>query len=241
MADPSNFDGPFLYYDPSGQYEFIVMSISAFLDVSKVPLKYRKTLSIKTKEWCAEIDEKYIQSVFKDRANGFIGFLTNSETLQELGVVMFSDMRPNKSQLIIHFLCGRGAGKMILDLFNKHVIEHGKKLRAEGHVPKGQEDRVTVSLDALNVDKVIDFYKKMGYIEDGAEHDGVIKMSKPIIIPPSGGGRRTRRRSKTGKTIRMKRGEHHHLFRVLRNPTRRALNAELRKQQKELRERGLKG
>jgi len=54
----------------------------------------------------------------------------------------------------------------------------------------------------------------------------------------SEGGRRTRR------TIRMKKGEylreHHHLFRVLRNPTRRALNAELRRQQKELRERGLK-
>jgi hypothetical protein len=54
-----------------------------------------------------------------------------------------------------------------------------------------------------------------------------------------------RRTAKTGKTIRMEKGEylreHHHLFRVLRNPTRRALNAELRKQQKELRERGLKG
>jgi hypothetical protein len=50
---------------------------------------------------------------------------------------------------------------------------------------------------------------------------------------------------RTAKTIRMKKGEyireHHHLFRVLRNPTRRALNAELRRQQKELRERGLKG
>lgn len=55
--------------------------------------------------------------------------------------------------------------------------------------------------------------------------------------------RRTRRR--TARTIRMKKGEylreHHHLFRVLRNPTRRALNAELRAQQKELRERGLRG
>jgi hypothetical protein len=54
-----------------------------------------------------------------------------------------------------------------------------------------------------------------------------------------------RRTAKTGKTIRMEKGEylreHHHLFRVLRNPTRRALNTELRKQQKELRERGLKG
>jgi hypothetical protein len=58
--------------------------------------------------------------------------------------------------------------------------------------------------------------------------------------------RRTRRRTRrTVKTIRMKKGEylreHHHLFRVLRNPTRRALNAELQKQQKELKERGLKG
>jgi len=53
------------------------------------------------------------------------------------------------------------------------------------------------------------------------------------------------RRRRTVRTIRMKKGEylreHHHLFRVLRNPTRRALNAELRAQQKELRERGLKG
>ena len=54
-----------------------------------------------------------------------------------------------------------------------------------------------------------------------------------------GGKRKTRR------TIRMKKGEylreHHHLFRVLQNPTRRALNAELRAQKRELRERGLKG
>jgi hypothetical protein len=58
----------------------------------------------------------------------------------------------------------------------------------------------------------------------------------------AGGRRRTRR---TVKTIRMKKGEylreHHHLFRVLRNPTRRALNAELRAQKRELKERGLKG
>jgi hypothetical protein len=43
----------------------------------------------------------------------------------------------------------------------------------------------------------------------------------------------------------MKKGEylreHHHLFKVLRNPTRRALNAELRAQKRELKERGLKG
>jgi hypothetical protein len=57
-----------------------------------------------------------------------------------------------------------------------------------------------------------------------------------------GGRRRTRRR--TSKTIRMKKSaylrEHHHLFRVLQNPTRRALNAELRDQKRELARRGLK-
>jgi hypothetical protein len=51
-------------------------------------------------------------------------------------------------------------------------------------------------------------------------------------------------RRKTSR-ICMKKGEylreHHHLFKVLRNPTRRALNAELRKQKRELRERGLRG
>jgi len=62
------------------------------------------------------------------------------------------------------------------------------------------------------------------------------------VGPEEGGRRRTRRRS---NTIRMKKSEylreHHHLFRVLRNPTRRALNAELRSQKRELKERGLKG
>ena len=61
-----------------------------------------------------------------------------------------------------------------------------------------------------------------------------------VKVPIYRGGKR-----KTRRTIRMKKGEylreHHHLFRVLRNPTRRALNAELRAQQKELRERGLRG
>lgn len=55
------------------------------------------------------------------------------------------------------------------------------------------------------------------------------------------GGKKKTRRNK----IVMEKGEylreHHHLFKVLRNPTRRALNAELRKQKRELRERGLKG
>lgn len=64
-----------------------------------------------------------------------------------------------------------------------------------------------------------------------------IKIRKLVL----GGGRRR----KTVKVLRMKKDEylreHHHLFRVLRNPTRRALNAELRKQKAELKERGLKG
>jgi len=59
------------------------------------------------------------------------------------------------------------------------------------------------------------------------------------------GGKRKTRRSKTVRTVRMKKGEylreHHHLFRVLQNPTRRALNAELRAQKRELKERGLRG
>jgi hypothetical protein len=52
-------------------------------------------------------------------------------------------------------------------------------------------------------------------------------------------------RRRTVRTVRMKKGEylreHHHLFKVLRNHTRRALKAELRAQKRELRERGLKG
>jgi hypothetical protein len=56
--------------------------------------------------------------------------------------------------------------------------------------------------------------------------------------------RKTRRRSKPA-TICMKKStylrEHHHLFKVLKNHTRRALKAELRAQKRELKERGLKG
>ena len=61
-------------------------------------------------------------------------------------------------------------------------------------------------------------------------------------VPIFAGGKRKTRRA---KTIRMKKSEylreHHHLFRVLQNPTRRALNAELRAQKRELKERGLRG
>jgi hypothetical protein len=64
-----------------------------------------------------------------------------------------------------------------------------------------------------------------------------------LKVPIYAGGKRKTRRNT--KTIRMKKGEylreHHHLFRVLQNPTRRALNAELRAQKRELKERGLKG
>lgn len=66
--------------------------------------------------------------------------------------------------------------------------------------------------------------------------DGLFHPLRPFR---RGGKRKTRR------TIRMKKGEylreHHHLFKVLQNPTRRALNAELRAQKRELKERGLKG
>lgn len=52
------------------------------------------------------------------------------------------------------------------------------------------------------------------------------------------------RRRRKAKTIRMKRSaylrEHHHLFKVLAHPTRRALLSELREQKRELKERGLK-
>ena len=68
-------------------------------------------------------------------------------------------------------------------------------------------------------------------------------VPSPAAPPATAGRRKTRRRR--SNTIRMKKSEylreHHRLFRVLRNPTRRALNAELRKQKKELKERGLKG
>ena len=70
-------------------------------------------------------------------------------------------------------------------------------------------------------------------IDNYLEYDGRV---------PIGGRRRTRRRK---GTICMKKSvylrEHHHLFKVLRNHTRRALKAELRAQKRELKERGLRG
>lgn len=67
----------------------------------------------------------------------------------------------------------------------------------------------------------------------------MIRDRRGVLHPIIGAKRKTRR------TIRMKKGEylreHHHLFKVLQNPTRRALNAELRAQKRELKERGLKG
>jgi hypothetical protein len=107
---------------------------------------------------------------------------------------------------------------------------------------------------------IVEFKNKFGFKDDDDEPvvdfpkeggNGLTKLDaygedigkqQPVNIRKltlRAGGRR-----KTARTIRMKKGEylreHHHLFRVLRNPTRRALNAELRRQQKELRERGLK-
>jgi hypothetical protein len=108
---------------------------------------------------------------------------------------------------------------------------------------------------------IVGFKNKFGFVDDDETNEvefpkeggnGLTELNasgddigkhQPVNIRKltlNAGGRR-----KTAKTIRMKKGEylreHHHLFRVLRNPTRRALNAELRRQQKELKERGLKG
>lgn len=84
----------------------------------------------------------------------------------------------------------------------------------------------------------------MGIVSSGLRRKRVVgfEIVNGVKVPIYAGGKRKTRRS---KTIRMKKSEylreHHHLFRVLQNPTRRALNAELRRQQKELKERGLKG
>jgi hypothetical protein len=77
---------------------------------------------------------------------------------------------------------------------------------------------------------------------------GVSSFDAILTAAPAAGRRRsrkTRRRSKTTTAICMKKSvylrEHHHLFKVLRKHTRRALKAELRAQKRELKERGLKG
>jgi hypothetical protein len=82
---------------------------------------------------------------------------------------------------------------------------------------------------------------------DEEEINPVLEKNYPGVIEskPGLGLRSILGGSHRNKTIRMKKSEylreHHHLFKVLRNPTRRALNAELRRQKRELRERGLKG
>ena len=70
----------------------------------------------------------------------------------------------------------------------------------------------------------VDFPKETGYltklVANGEDINGQPINIRKLTL--GGGGRR-----KAVKTIRMKKGEylreHHHLFRVLRNPTRRAL------------------
>jgi hypothetical protein len=85
----------------------------------------------------------------------------------------------------------------------------------------------------------------MGLVSSGLRRKRVVGFERVngVKVPIYAGGKRKTRRNT--KTIRMKKGEylreHHHLFRVLQNPTRRALNAELRAQKRELKERGLKG
>jgi hypothetical protein len=92
----------------------------------------------------------------------------------------------------------------------------------------------------------VDFPEETGDLTElyarGEDIDKQFINIRKLTVPATAKGGRRR---KTVKTIRMKKSEylreHHHLFRVLRNPTRRALNAELRKQKRELKERGLKG
>lgn len=92
--------------------------------------------------------------------------------------------------------------------------------------------------------ETVDFPKETGDLTElyakGNDINAETINIRKLTLKASNAGRR-----RTVKTIRMKKGEylreHHHLFRVLQNPTRRALNAELRKQQKELKERGLRG
>jgi hypothetical protein len=74
-----------------------------------------------------------------------------------------------------------------------------------------------------------------GLLDDGEVRIIIHKLK----LGSNGGGR------KTARTIRMKKGEylreHHHLFKVLSHPTKKKLLDELMAQQKELKERGLKG
>ena len=103
--------------------------------------------------------------------------------------------------------------------------------------PNFQEDNVNRYTDgrARPVERPVGKTYIWGLADDGEVRIVVYKLK----LGSNGGGR------KTARTIRMKKGEylreHHHLFKVLRNPTRRALNAELRAQKRELKERGLKG
>lgn len=139
----------------------------------------------------------------------------------------------------------------------RHVVDYVKSLIPEnrkGFTSKTTSDMVLVNAFKERIAKEHEILLEGGgvFTDPVSFSESVPKEFHTSYQMKSGGrhrgssSRRTRRtRRRTAKIIRMKKSdylrEHHHLFRVLRNPTRRALNAELRAQQKELKERGLKG
>jgi hypothetical protein len=134
-----------------------------------------------------------------------------------------------------------------------HVVDYVKSLIPENR--KGFTSRNTPNMVLVNAFKERIAKEHEILLEGGGVFTDPVSFSESVpkefhtsYQMKSGGRRRvssSRRTRRTVKIIRMKKSdylrEHHHLFRVLRNPTRRALNAELRAQQKELKERGLKG
>ena len=131
-----------------------------------------------------------------------------------------------------------------------HVVDYVKSLIPEnrnGFTSKTTSDMVLINEFKKRIGKEHEILLEGGgvFTEPISFGDAKPKEFHTSYQMKSGGRRPGSSRRRTVKIIRMKKGEylreHHHLFRVLRNPTRRALNAELRRQQKELRERGLKG
>jgi hypothetical protein len=141
-----------------------------------------------------------------------------------------------------------GAGHIPLE-----IVDHVKSLIPEDR--KGFISRATHFMKLIGVFKTRIAKEHEILLEGGGVFADPVSFSESVpkefhtSYQMKAGGRRrgssSRRTRRTVKTIRMKKSEylreHHHLFRVLRNPTRRALNAELQKQQKELKERGLRG
>jgi hypothetical protein len=135
-----------------------------------------------------------------------------------------------------------GAGYIPDDVVNyvKSLIPEDRK----GFTSRATPNMKFISAFKTRIEKEHEILLECGgiFTDPVSFSDSVPKEFHTSYQMKAGGRRRTRR---TVKIIRMKKGEylreHHHLFRVLRNPTRRALNAELRAQKRELKERGLRG